>query len=374
MKNCVTLMLLYCISCLCFGQQARPLGGGYEFDGNGKAPNATALSQLYTATQNAEGWRQALAGDNTQLMEALKNQYRYLFLKDPDQTHRLESLLVENRRLKLTVTTLLQLLRDSLPDPGAFELFQISGEDGRGHVHYTAYFTPVLNVATAPDEHYRYPLYKRPETWQGPLPTREEIDGKGKLSNRALEIAWSPSLLDNFFMHVQGSGYVKFPDGSLQLLANKGANGHPYSSIGKYLVAGGHVPQESISLESITNWFRQNPDSLERVLFKNKSYTFFTPTNDKPYGASGLPLTPGHSIAVDPTFIPFGAVLLAEVPVLNEQGVLQKHEYRILTAQDRGGAIKGPGHVDLYAGVGDEALKKASAMHHYGNLWLILVR
>ncbi|MEQ8812428.1 MAG: 3D domain-containing protein [Imperialibacter sp.] len=75
---------------------------------------------------------------------------------------------------------------------------------------------------------------------------------------------------------------------------------------------------------------------------------------------------------MDTQFIPLGAVLLARLPVLDERGRLLRHDFTIVTAQDKGGAIKGPGHVDVYMGVGDEALKKASAMHHYGNLWLVL--
>jgi membrane-bound lytic murein transglycosylase A len=36
------------------------------------------------------------------------------------------------------------------------------------------------------------------------------------------------------------------------------------------------------------------------------------------------------------------------------------------------GAIKGAGHIDLYGGVGEEGERYADAMHHYGELWLIL--
>lgn len=372
MKNILFLALHLSISPLVIAQTTLP-GSGYEFEGNGKIKTASPLPLLYTKTDHADGWKEALSGDTQLLTEAIKNQFRYLFLQDPSKTHTLGNFSVENEKLRKTVNKLLEFLKDTASWAApSFSLYQIKGEDDRGNVHFTAYFTPVLSVSEISDAQYRFPLYKMPGSWKGHLPAREEIDNKGALQNRGLEIAWSKSLLDNFFMQVQGSGYVKYPNGRMQLLANNGSNGQPYTSVGKYLVAGGHVPQELISLESISNWFSQNPDSLENVLFLNRSYTFFAPSDSKPTGASGVALTEGHSIAVDPGYIPFGAVLLARMPVLDETGSLLRHEYRLLTAQDRGGAIKGPGHVDLYAGVGEEALKKASALHHYGQLWLIL--
>ncbi len=198
------------------------------------------------------------------------------------------------------------------------------------------------------------------------------IDGQKALAGRGLEIAWTSSLLENYFMQVQGSGYLRFEDNSLSLIRFNGQNGYAYTTIGKYLVSQGHIDAAEISLPSIREWFRINPDSLESVLNRNKCYTFFSQSQKVLTGAAGTELVPKHSIAVDPDYIPFGAVLLAKIPVLDENGKIYQHEYRFVTAQDRGGAIKGPGHVDLYEGVGEEALRRAGSLHHYGSLWLIL--
>ena len=78
------------------------------------------------------------------------------------------------------------------------------------------------------------------------------------------------------------------------------------------------------------------------------------------------------SIASDFKYLPKGALILGEVPVLDSIGDFVKHEYRILIVHDTGGAIKGAGHVDLYAGVGPLAGEYAGRMKHYGRLWLIL--
>ncbi len=57
---------------------------------------------------------------------------------------------------------------------------------------------------------------------------------------------------------------------------------------------------------------------------RNPSYTFFSAGFNKPVGAANVPLTPLHSIAVDPAFMPLGSVLLAQVPVLDEKGELNR--------------------------------------------------
>jgi membrane-bound lytic murein transglycosylase A len=329
------------------------------------------LPLLYTKKETSEGLRQALEHSDSALIASLKNQYRYLFLKDPDQKYNLENLKPTNEKLRNTLRELIKTIENPTT-ASSFNLYQIKGEDGKGNVHFTAYFTPVLDASPIATEKYKYPIYKKPsEPGQKPL-TRKQIDGQGALKNKDLEVAWTSSLLENYFLQVQGSGYAAFPDGSLQFLAFNGQNGLPYSSLGKYMIAQGHISESDISLQSIRNWFEQNPDSLETILYKNQSYTFLAPVKEEPKGAYGFPLSPEHSIAVDTQFIPLGAVLLARLPVLDESGKLLRHDFTIVTAQDRGGAIKGPGHVDVYMGVGDEALKKASAMHHYGNLWLIL--
>ena len=77
------------------------------------------------------------------------------------------------------------------------------------------------------------------------------------------------------------------------------------------------------------------------------------------------------SVAVDPRIIPLGSVLVAQVPVLNSQGRATKHIWRLLYAQDTGGAIKGTAHIDLYTGIGKAAAEAAQALHHYGQVWLL---
>ncbi|MEL0625210.1 3D domain-containing protein, partial [Marinomonas arenicola] len=56
-----------------------------------------------------------------------------------------------------------------------------------------------------------------------------------------------------------------------------------------------------------------------------------------------------------PKVIPLGSILLGEMPKLDQQGNQIGHEFRLLLAQDKAAEIKGPGHIDWYQGIGDEA-------------------
>lgn len=252
------------------------------------------------------------------------------------------------------------------------EAHQIWGDDKKGNVRFTGYFTPVLKVKKEPDAQYRYPLYKYPKKWNGALPTRGEIEGEGVLDTFNLEIAYAKNKIDIYFMQVQGSGYIEFPNGEKVLLAHAGTNKQPYRSIGKYMVENGYTTPEYVSLKSIRSYFKKNPELVDSILFINPSYIFFTPVKTNPRGAGHVALTPEYSIAVDKKVIPLGSCLLASIPMVDENRNFTHHEYRILLAQDVGGAIKGTGHVDLYRGIGKNAEKNASALHHYGNIWLLL--
>ncbi|NLI77373.1 MAG: murein transglycosylase A [Candidatus Riflebacteria bacterium] len=252
-----------------------------------------------------------------------------------------------------------------------FRLYRSQGEDGQGNVQFTGYFTPRLEVAAAPDARFRFPLYRFPAGFPKPLPSRQEIDEGKALASRSLEIAWADDLLEVYFLQVQGSGRLHFQDGREKWIAFAGSNGIPYQSLGRMLVERGSIPADRISLRAIRAWMHAHPEDLA-LLNRNPSYVFFKEAKSAPVGAAGIPVIPGASVAADQRYIPPGACLLAEVPLLDPTGALLGHEWRLLFAHDTGGAIKGPGHLDLYFGLGPAAGERAGDLHHYGRIWLVL--
>ena len=353
------------------GQPAK-IGQGYDFPNNGKV-DGPRLAEVYTPSR-APTARLPVAP--AALAGARLNQ-RYLARLAPDKSFAVGNLRVTAGQLQTAGSALVRQLHNAeqtgkpIPLDG-FSLLQIHGEDGCGNVHYTGYYTPLLEARTHPDSRFRFPLYALPPKSAGKLPDREAIDAGKALAGQGLELAYTDEYLDTYFLQVQGSGVLRFADGSTRLLGFKGVNGHSYFSIGRYLVAQGLIPPERICLRAIRQWFDQHPEQLLPTLYKNKSYVFFAWRTDDLLGAAGLPLTAGHSVAVDPKFIPYGACLLGEVPVLDQNGDLTGHRWELLFAHDTGGAIKGPGHLDWYHGLGRDAGERAGDLHHYGRLWLIL--
>jgi membrane-bound lytic murein transglycosylase A len=249
------------------------------------------------------------------------------------------------------------------------------GEDRQGNVHFTGYFTPQLRARRQADPAagFRYPIYRLPRELPKPGPTREAIDHQGALAGRGLELAWTDDLLELYFLHVQGSGQLLFEDGTRQPIGYAGQNGRAYTSLGRFLVERGSIPADKISLRAIRDWMRRHPEELIPLLNRNPSYTFFTCTQHGSRGAANVDLVPFHSVAADRGFFPMGACLLAEVPVLDPAtGKLAGHTYRLLFVHDTGGAIRGPGHLDLYHGVGPAAGDAAGDLHHYGRVWMLL--
>ena len=188
-----------------------------------------------------------------------------------------------------------------------------------------------------------------------PYYTREEID-KGALAGEGLELVYLDPV-ELFFMQVQGSGRVRLPDGTHVRLGYATKNGHPYTSIGKKLVELGEGKPKSMSMQGIKDWLRADPDRGKKLMWENKSYVFFRLLDGKeggdgPIGAQGVSLTPGRSLAVDPSFHRLGLPVFVEAPELKGDGAPFR---RLMIAQDVGSAIKGVERGDIYWGSGDDA-------------------
>lgn len=245
---------------------------------------------------------------------------------------------------------------------------QMRGEDGFQNVLMTGYYSPVINARRSPQGKYKHPIYSMPK--QKRL-TRAEIY-YGALAGKSLELAYSDSLLDNFLLGVQGSGYVNFGDGRLNYFAYAGQNGHKYKSIGRLLVEDGEIAKEKMSIQAIREWGKKNPHRIQGLLERNPSYVFFKhdPTGQVK-GSAGVPLVALASVASDKSLVPSGSVLLVEMPLIDHHGNWTgKHEMRLMVALDVGGAVKGQ-HFDLYQGIGERAGHQAGLMKHYGRVWVL---
>jgi membrane-bound lytic murein transglycosylase A len=282
-----------------------------------------------------------------------------------------------------------------------FRVYQATGQLGDGSVLFTGYFEPLYEGSLAPDDTFKYPLYRRPDDltridlspfndkFKGesivariegkkvlPYYARSQIEAERVLEGRGLEIAWLKDPLDVAFLHIQGSGKLRLSDGRDLLVHYQTSNGRPYRSIGRYLIEKGFLARDEVSMQAIRRYLNENPGILDEVLSYNPSYVFFREVDKGPVGSLGVLLTPGRSVALDSRIFPKGALgfISCQKPLLNDQGEIIGWTpfSRFVLNQDTGGAIKGAGRADIFWGSGPYAELTAGHLQHGGDLYFLI--
>jgi membrane-bound lytic murein transglycosylase A len=263
----------------------------------------------------------------------------------------------------------------------------------------TGYYEPLLLGSRTPQGAFQTPVYKRPpdlvnlvdetqratpgmafsharKTDKGtePYPTRAQIE-QGALKDRNLELVYLTDPVELFFLQVQGSGRVKLTDGSIIRIHYDGKNGHPYTSIGRYLIEKGLLAADKVSMGALKQWLKADPERAKHVLWQNASYVFFRelkgPEAKGPLGAMNAQLTPGRSLAIDTSHHVLGLPIYVSgegMTHVNKAGAFN----RLMIAQDVGSAIKGPERGDIYFGSGDAAGRLAGVTKHVGKFIVLL--
>jgi len=278
-----------------------------------------------------------------------------------------------------------------------FTPYQIINTDNSEEGLVTGYYEPLLKGSRKPSKRYRYPIYAAPSELLtidlgAAYPELKDLRLRGRLDGRKVvpyysraeimsnpkilngyEILWVEDEVELFFLHIQGSGRIVFDNGEMMKIGFADQNGHPYNSIGKFLVQRGELPLEKASMQGIKQWGQQNPSKLPELLQQNARYVFFRelPADlSGPIGALGVPLTAGRSIAIDPLSIPQGAPVFLATTWPNTNKPLN----RLMVAQDVGSAIKGGIRADFFWGFGHEAGNQAGKMKQSGRMWVLMPR
>ena len=236
----------------------------------------------------------------------------------------------------------------------------------------TGYYAPQIEVRRRADSVYSEPILARPKSAALQNQPRKNIN-----STTSKVLAYGRPM-EVFFLQIQGSGRIKFPDGTTYRAAYDGHNSHKYVSIGKVLVARGEMSLAQASKQAIEDWMvRAGPTAARALMNENPRYIFFkteTLVGDLgPKGAMRAPLTAMGSMAVDPRYHPYGALVWLRAKLPQYGGDYTGAETGLLvSAQDTGNAIKGPMRGDLYFGAGDEAGEKAGVTKHQA-IWTIFL-
>lgn len=276
---------------------------------------------------------------------------------------------------------------------------QVRNLDGNTQGMATGYYEPLLRGSRSRTGPYQTALYRVPDDLltidlSVLYPELKNMRLRGRMSGSKVvpyfsraelltndllngkELVWVDNPVDAFFLQVQGSGRVVLdPGGEIVRIAYADQNGHPYRSVGRYLVDRGELTLEQASMQGIKAWYLANPARQQELLNANPSFVFFREEkildpSKGPKGSLAVPLTPQRSIAIDPQYIPLGAPVFLSTTHPNSSKPLQ----RLVLAQDTGGAIRNPVRADFFWGFGDEAGELAGRMKQSLLMWVLLPR
>jgi membrane-bound lytic murein transglycosylase A len=261
--------------------------------------------------------------------------------------------------------------------PGVHTYGFYTGADG----FFTGYYEAEVAGSRTPTDEYKVPLYSPPKNLVGKKSTvfskfdRKEIED-GAIAGKGLEICYVKDPVDAFFAQIQGSTRIKLDDGKLLRLNYIASNGKPYTPVGRILLEQGVYTPEEMSMDKIREYMESNPDEGKALRMRNRSFVFFSETQlgpaDECIGAQGIPLTPGRSLAVDPSIHVFGTPIWveAEFPIKGLAPVDPFHH--LMFAQDTGSAIKGPARADIYFGHGEDVPHIAGRIKQFGHFVMLV--
>ncbi|NDC37080.1 MAG: hypothetical protein EBZ48_03400 [Proteobacteria bacterium] len=259
----------------------------------------------------------------------------------------------------------------------------------------TGYFEPIIRGSRVASPQFSQPLYAQPADLlqldlglfgeqfkeersrrvrvEGarvvPYYSRAQIDSEQALAGRGLELCWVDPV-DAFFLQIQGSGVVQFEDGSEMILGFAEKNGQRYEAIGRLLRE--EMAPLSPTFPNLVRYLRERPREKQQALLNlNPSFVFFRKNSKNAVTALGVPASAGRTIATDSSLFPLGALAYLDFSA-SAEGSISKTPSRLVLSQDVGGAIKGPGRVDLFFGRGEEAGNLAGVLQERGRLWYLV--
>ena len=271
---------------------------------------------------------------------------------------------------------------------------------GDGEARLTGYYEPVIEARRFPEGVFTAPLARKPgdmvnidlaafaeaydnDTLRGaPRSLTGQIVGNQvRPYPKRGEFTPGPDLtfayahpVDVYNLQIQGSGRIAFPDGTQERAQFAAQNGYRWRSALGALRDSGEL-QGGATWANFRAWSDQHGDAAtQQALSADPSYVFFDeePIDDPsagPRGAGGAPLTPMGSIAVDPSYHPYGALVFVDGEY---DGQPFQH---LLVAQDTGGAIRrGPLRGDVFFGSGPQAGQSAERMNAPARWWTLLPR
>lgn len=270
---------------------------------------------------------------------------------------------------------------------GRFELVQVQAEGdalaaARGMM--TGYATPEVSVRLREDERFRFPIFgdlRAKHPGLAKLPRRELLASK---EARAEAIAWIDDPLAWALVETNGSARLTIDESTAKdgrrssiVISRVATNDRPWTSIGRWLANRGLLDGATYTFADVAASCAANPGKAVDAALDNERVVYFERVGEAafppPYGLRGGKLMSAYSCAADQSVYPAGTVLVIverEEPAAGDASgggavpagdpaPAPRRAARFLFVHDAGGAIVGPGRVDVYFGEGTDALLRA---------------
>ncbi|MFH1156020.1 MAG: MltA domain-containing protein [Pseudomonadota bacterium] len=349
-------------------------------------------------------------GDREDFKRAIRQSLLYLSRVPGNRSFRFDGDTVNTLHVQRSLETLLAFLETGPSNSDLdrfvrdrYDVYEAVGAGENHEVMFTGYYEPTVYGSLTPDDEYRYPLLSQPrdlltldlsrfsDKFAGEATIMARVNEKNEVvpyysrkeinahtSFQADPLVWLNDRTDRFFLEIQGSGQVILKQGGSMRVHYHTKNGHPYRSIGRYLIDAGEIPKEEMSMQAIRRWLDNNPERAEEVFNTNPSYVFFKIEQGGPYGSLGVEITPMRSIATDRTLFPRACLCFIETQVPVRQDLKEpdswEHFSGFVMNQDTGGAIRGAGRADLFYGNDAYAEFGAGHMNHAGNMYFLILK
>ena len=219
---------------------------------------------------------------------------------------------------------------------------------------------------------FRFPIFGDLRKSAPELLQRDRAEALADPRVDALAIAWMPDAFSWALVETNGTALLRFEDGTSLAISRVATNGRPWKSLSRGMKELGALSPQASTLAELEGAAALRPDLAETAALSNPRFVSFEvrAIDRFPPAIPDGTLRANMSCAADPSSFPLGSMLF--VGPRSAFGSAPEMQWRCV--QDTGGAISGSRRIDLYCGIGADALRVAGEINIEARVSLLLLR
>ncbi len=232
-----------------------------------------------------------------------------------------------------------------------FDVYQPKSNDNGSK--FTGYYTPEIQASHTKTKIFNYPLYLSHSKIKASKP---DFYVQGRKDIKALEM--------------EGAGVLTLGDGEMFNLQYAGRK----TVLDKIL-----AKKNLKVVKKVVKINGKRYVKILKVVRKPQTKAVFYIADNGPLGALSTQLVPGYSAAMDMDLTPSGSLIYIKsndvgTPTSDKEEDKKTGFESFMLVHDTGGAIKGPGRVDIYCGEGKSAKNCTYNVSSKGSVYLLIAK